>query len=118
MAEVSRPPVTSTPVIENDKTMTRVWYRALQNLFRWVFNVQQIAQITTADIAASAVSVTSANAATQTAAYVQADVQSIATLANELKGDLNTHIAEFNTMKDLVNELKAQLNEFSAAITE
>jgi hypothetical protein len=30
-----------------------------------------------------------ANAATQTGAYVQADVQTIATLANELKADLN-----------------------------
>jgi uncharacterized protein YoxC len=94
---------------------------------------------------ASAVSVTSANAATQGVGYVQADVQSIATLANELKGDVNTlvtdvnalitiqadrtltnevksdlnsHITEFNTLVALVNELKATVNDITAALNE
>lgn len=59
--------------------------------------------------ATSTVSVTSANAATQTAAYVQADVQSIATLANETKGDVNQLVTDLNTVAASLNDLKAKL---------
>src|SRR5262245_9828049 len=116
MAEASRPPVYTTPVVEQNRTMTRDWYRAIANLFRWILNAQQLGEITTTDIPASAVSVTSPNAATQTAAYVQADVQSIATLANELKTDLTALVAEVNTISTLVNELKARVNDINSAL--
>lgn len=39
--------------------------------------------------AAASADVATANAATQTVSYVQADVQSVATLANDLKASLN-----------------------------
>lgn len=50
------------------------------------------------DAIKSGSAITSPDAATQTAGYVQADVQSIATLANELKAKLNaisTALAKF-----------------------
>lgn len=58
---------------------------------------------TGAAAAADAPEVTSANAAAQGGAYVQADVQSIATLANEVKAD-------YNIARTLINELKADGN--------
>lgn len=51
---------------------------------------QRIANVT------SQVAVTSPDAATQGGSYAQADVQSIATLANELKGDVNALAADLN----------------------
>ena len=57
----------------------------------------------------SSVSVTSANAATQTAGYVQADVQSIATLANETKGDVNQLVTDLNAAIASINDLKTKL---------
>lgn len=48
--------------------------------------------------------VTSANAAAQTGAYVQADVQSIATLANELKTDLNAVVTRLNEVVNRVGD--------------
>lgn len=49
--------------------------------------------------------ITSANAAAQTGAYVQADVQTIATLANELKTDVNTIATLVNQLKEFVASL-------------
>lgn len=61
------------------------------------------------DASASAVSVTSPNAATQSGVYVQADVQTIATLANETKGDVNQLTTDLNTAIASLNDLKAKL---------
>lgn len=54
-------------------------------------------------VAASAVTEAVVDAATQSGSYVQADVQSIATLVNDLK-------AKYNAMVTLTNELKTKLN--------
>lgn len=83
------------------------------------------AAIATADgvavVAADADSTTAADAATQTGAYVQADVQSIADLANELKVDYNSAVtlvnelkAKLDTLTTLVNELKSTVNTMNA----
>lgn len=47
----------------------------------------------------STATTSSANAATQGGTYVQADVQSIATLANELKTDHNSLVATVNSLQ-------------------
>lgn len=65
-----------------------------------------------ANATASTVAVAAANAATQTAGYVQADVQSIATLANELKSDLTALVTDFNA---LVSKYNATLAAARAA---
>src|SRR5262245_49149846 len=115
MAEASRPPVSTTAVIEDDLRMTRPWYRALSNLFRWILNLQQLGQITTADIPDSAVTaaatVTSADGTAAGVGYVQATAATWVTLMNETKADVNTNaakldalVAEMNTIGDLVNE--------------
>lgn len=52
---------------------------------------------------ASAVDIAGADAAAQTGSYVQADVQSIATLVNELKADVNTLVTDLNAIKDQLN---------------
>lgn len=51
-----------------------------------------------ADAASSAVAVAAPDAPAQTAGYVQADVQAIATLANELKSDLTQLVTDFNAL--------------------
>lgn len=61
------------------------------------------------DAPTSGVEVTSADAATQGGAYVQADVQSIADLSNELKGDVNTLVTDVNNVKAQLNDLMAKL---------
>lgn len=48
---------------------------------------------------ASTVAVASPDAAAQTGGYVQADVQSIATLANELKADLAQLVTDLNAVR-------------------
>lgn len=127
MAEVSRPPVNTTPVIEANNTMTRSWYRALQNLFRWVFNVQQLAVISTADVAAAtnvtASPVTSPDGTAPGVGYVQAVAATTTTLANEIKADVNTLTTEINLINaqltlnaTLTNELKTRLNAINSAL--
>lgn len=61
------------------------------------------------DASASAVAVASANAAAQTGAYVQADVQTIATLANELKTDMTQLVTDFNAAVTRLNALQAAM---------
>jgi hypothetical protein len=118
MAEADRPPTFTARVVDDAAKMTTVWYRFISGLARRVFAASQIAEITTADIATSTISTTSANAATQGGGYVQADVQTIATLANELKTDLAALIVEYNTTVALVNELKSTINEVTTALRE
>ena len=69
---------------------------------------------TSADASPSTVAVASADAATQGGAYVQADVQSIATLANELKADVNTLVTNLNAVVTSLNDLKAKLRTAGA----
>lgn len=69
--------------------------------------VKQAGAVT--DSSSSSVSVTSPDAATQTASYVQADVQSIATLANELKADVNQLKTDLNAAVTQLNALLAAL---------
>ncbi len=128
MAEGDRPPTFSAAVTDKDAKMTPVWYRFISALARRLLAASQVATITTTDIAAastSSVAVASADAATQGVGYVQADVQSIATLANELKADLTTLVTNVNSLiaiqnldRALVNELKAKLNEITAALNQ
>lgn len=54
---------------------------------------------TDAPAAVTAVTVATANAAVQSGGYVQADVQTIATLANALKVELNKAIADLTLMR-------------------
>ncbi len=61
------------------------------------------------DATASSVAVAAANAATQTGAYVQTDVQSIATLANEIKTDLTQLVTDFNAAVTRLNALQAAM---------
>lgn len=127
MAEVSRPPVNTTPVIEANNTMTRSWYRALQNLFRWVFNVQQLAVISTADVAAAADVTANPIASTDPTAagvgYLQATAATWVTLIQELKTDVNTLTTQINLINaqltlnaTLTNELKTRLNAINSAL--
>jgi hypothetical protein len=75
--------------------------------------------------AATATEIAAADAAVQTGAYVQADVQTIADLANELKLDYTALLADvadirtqYNAAVTLANELKADLAEARALANE
>lgn len=59
---------------------------------------------------------TSPDAAAQGAGYVQANVQSIATLANELKADFNAAMALLQTQNAELVAAVAALNEILSAI--
>lgn len=61
------------------------------------------------DASSSAVAVSSPDAATQGVSYSQANVQSIATLANELKADVTTVVTDLNAVASSLNDLKAKL---------
>ncbi len=61
------------------------------------------------DASASAVSVTSADAGTMSAGYVQTEAQRTATLADELKADVNTLVTDTNLIKTQLNALLAAL---------
>lgn len=56
---------------------------------------------------ASTVSVTSPDATAAPAAYNQAQAQSVVTLANEMKGDINTLVANLNAVVTQLNALLA-----------
>lgn len=60
-----------------------------------------------ANAAASTVSVTLPDATAAPAAYNQAQAQSVVTLANEMKGDINTLVANFNALTTQFNALLA-----------
>lgn len=60
-----------------------------------------------ANAAPSAVSVTSPDATAAPAAYNQAQAQSVVTLANEMKGDINTLVTNFNALTTQFNALLA-----------
>lgn len=71
--------------------------------------------------AETAATIATANAAAQTGAYVQADVQTIATLANanktvtnQLVTDVGTVITELAALVTLVNQLRADLADARA----
>lgn len=72
-----------------------------------VGTVEDKADKTTAIVIANSAVTAVANAATQTALYVDADVQTIADLANDLK-------AKYNAMVALVNDLKVKVNAMNA----
>lgn len=117
MAEGDRPPTFTQPVVDKDAKMVPVWYRFLSALARRLLAASQVETITTADIAASAVSVTG-NYTAAGVAYAQADAATWVAGLTELKSDVNALIAELNTNRALVNELKAKLNELTAALNE
>lgn len=60
--------------------------------------------------------VSTADAPTQGAAYVQADVQAIADLANEAKADLNTLSAQVGTLESDVAGLRDTINALRTAL--
>lgn len=70
--------------------------------------IVKLAAVST-DATASTVSVDTVDAPTQTGSYVQADVQAIADLANEIKADVNTLTNDVNALKDSLNDLKAKM---------
>lgn len=61
----------------------------------------------TAAVEPDAVVSSQADAATQTGSYVQADVQSIADLANDLKAKYNLAVALLNELKGILNTMNA-----------
>ena len=80
-----------------------------------------VAADVSATAAADAVVTAVADAAVQSVAYVQADVQSIADLANDLKVHYNASVTLMNELKAdlaearaLANELKSKLNTMNA----
>jgi len=60
------------------------------------------AAVVAAPSAMTATTTAAANAATQSGSYVQVDVQTIATLANELKGDFNALHADVTALRTTV----------------
>jgi hypothetical protein len=123
-----RPPVDSEIFIKEARN-SRPWLNFFRQLARLFESLRGVATISTSDITASGITVsspdvaavtspliTSANAGTMTGAYVQADVQRIATLADELKTDVNALVVIQNTDKDLTNELKADLATLVAKV--
>lgn len=60
------------------------------------------ASVVAAPAALTATAIAAANAATQTGSYVQADVQTIATLANELKTDYTALLADVTALRTTV----------------
>ena len=62
-----------------------------------------------ANAGTTSVSVTSADATAASPAYVQAQVQSVVTLANETKADVNQLATDLNTAIASLNDLKAKL---------
>lgn len=67
------------------------------------------ANFVAADTALTAATVSTANAATQTGSYVQADVQTIAALANSLKTQYNALLADVTALRTTVNAELAAL---------
>lgn len=66
------------------------------------------------DATSSSVVVSSPNATAAPAAYDQAQVQTIVTLANETKDDVNTLVTNLNTVVTEVNAIVTQLNDLIA----
>lgn len=67
------------------------------------------AAVVAAPAALTATAIAAANAATQTGSYVQADVQTIATLANELKTDYTALLADVTALRTTVANLLTEL---------
>ena len=67
--------------------------------------------VTSPDATISTVSVDSPSVATAPAVYDQAFTDTIVTLVNELKSDVNQIVADVNPSATLVNELKADVNQ-------
>lgn len=75
----------------------------LQDLGTTTGAVSVQANFVAADAALTAASVSAAAAATQTSSYVQADVQTIATLANSLKTQYNALLADVTAIRTTLN---------------
>jgi hypothetical protein len=67
------------------------------------------AAVVAAPAALTATAIAAANAATQTGSYVQADVQTIATLANELKTDYTALLADVTALRTTVANVLTEL---------
>lgn len=100
----SRFPIIGAKDVQTFAPALQSFFLALARQSRWLDTIASVEDITT-----TLPSVTSANAATQGGSYVQADVQSIATLANELKSDLTAALA-------VMAEIITALNAISAAL--
>ncbi len=72
--------------------------------------------VTAPDTAVSDVAVTAAAAPAQGAGYVQADVNAVVALVNEIRGDVNQLVADVNATAVLANALKAELNQLVADV--
>lgn len=127
MAESDRPPVHTHAVVDDKRIITTPWYRFFQAIARRILNASQVATITTSDISASTIAVsssdvsaltdplvTSADAGAAGAGYVQATAATWVTLMNELKTDVNAIVTVQNTDRTLVNECKADINSLVA----
>lgn len=71
----------------------------------------------TAPVALTAAAVVTANAATQTGSYVQADVQSIADLANSLKTQVNALVADVTALRTRQATIITNLSNLGSALT-
>lgn len=65
--------------------------------------------VASADASSSAVSVAAADVAAAGAAYSQAHTNTIVTLVNETKADVNTLVTDVNAIVTSLNDLKARL---------
>ena len=72
--------------------------------------------VTAADAAVSGVAVTAAAAPAPGPVYVPSEVAAIATLANEIKADVNQLVADANSTAVLANELKGDLAQLVADV--
>lgn len=92
------------------------WFRIVTQRIQQLDILADVADVTLTSVTFP--TVTSADAATQTGSYVQANVQSIATLANELKADFNAAMALLQTQNAELAILKDALNEALTALRQ
>jgi hypothetical protein len=116
-------PVASTPVEEANGTFKTAWRLFLLAIANKLINAAGVAAVSSADLAAPAAAIvtadivalaspitTSPDATAAGAAYSQVVAQSVVTLANELKADLNSVVVTQNLDAALTNETKAKIN--------
>jgi len=119
MAEFPNPPLITGPAPTDGQIAV---YQASTNT--WIAQTAASTGITvpgthiaaaSAPSAETASAVVAANAATQTGSYVQADVQTIATLSNAEKTTVNALVTDVGT---LVTELGALTTKVNTLLTE
>jgi len=102
----SRIPVVGPQDFKDYPKNLQTFFLAIARHFRTLDTV-----LSTSNVSSALPAIVAANAATQSGSYVQADVQSIATLANEMKTDFATAMAVMGEIRDALNEVLAALRD-------